>query len=555
MDESSEVQQVQALREQIERLLDRVAEGELIAGANLELAASLNLEESAHALLNLVSQATGATLCHLQVLRDGRPATHYFLPEPISGEGVPAPPDVLADRALVAGRPLLVGGAGPECRDMGAPADLADKGDIRQILAHPTGPALLKRGRCPLAAPQGPCFCLGLPLIAAGRPVGAVTAHRLPVPENVRQQTDLLATLVAPGALAIANAHLYTTMEQERHVLASILASTGDAVLVTDQAGKLRFINPVARTLLVQGQTGEAARREDLDPVVQSLLQEAGSGNQELVQEVLIKSGRVLQASISPLRGDRDIAGHVAVFRDITALRELERARLRAEQEKRERYQQVLRRYVSPPVVELLLKEGVEIGDRPEVREAAVLYADLRGFTGIVGSLAPRTVVEEILNPYFTRMTEVLHRHEGTIDKFIGDAILAYFGVPFRHEDDASRALRAAAEMQQEMGRLNQGWNRLLDRRIEMGIGVAYGEVLVGNVGSQDRSDYTAIGMAINIANRLQELAGPGKVLVEAAVVERLPDEGRQALRPLDPVRVKGCSRPVAIFALPVAVG
>ncbi len=175
-------------------------------------------------------------------------------------------------------------------------------------------------------------------------------------------------------------------------------------------------------------------------------------------------------------------------------------------------------RYLSEPVVNQLLEtaDGLRLGG--ERRVVTVLMSDLRGFTPMAEVLPPERVVT-LLNLYLGAMTEVVLRHDGTVDEFIGDAILALFGAPLARPDDARRALACAVEMQQAMVDVNARARELGLPELGMGIGVHTGEVVVGNIGSERRAKYGVVGATINLASRIQGFTLGGQVLASEETI------------------------------------
>jgi adenylate cyclase len=221
------------------------------------------------------------------------------------------------------------------------------------------------------------------------------------------------------------------------------------------------------------------------------------------------------------------------------------------EAEKR-RVRGMFSRFISPEMVNQLL-ETQDITSLNKRTELTILFSDIRGFTSISERLAPEEVVG-LLNPYLQVMSEVIHRHGGTVDKYEGDAIVAFFGEPIPHPDHAVRAARAALEMRQELKVLTQQWQaegRFTDV-FEMGIGLNTGEVFVGLLGSEQRVNYTVIGDTANLAARLQdqtkELGYP--VLLSEATYEQIKDEF-PAYFVTERV-LKGKSEPVRIYRLEI---
>jgi adenylate cyclase len=170
-------------------------------------------------------------------------------------------------------------------------------------------------------------------------------------------------------------------------------------------------------------------------------------------------------------------------------------------------------RYFAPNVAaEIAQQEGaIRLGG--ERRPITVLFSDIRGFTAMAEAMPPDAIAT-MLSEYFTEMVDVIFEHGGTLDKFIGDAIMALWGAPIPHEDDPDRALRAAVAMQRSIAALNRRWAAAGRPEIGVGIGINHGEVFAGNIGSHRRLEYTVIGDAVNVANRLCAEAGPGEILV-----------------------------------------
>lgn len=206
-------------------------------------------------------------------------------------------------------------------------------------------------------------------------------------------------------------------------------------------------------------------------------------------------------------------------------------------------------RYVSPEVRDLILSGRVELGG--QVRTATVLFADIRGFTALSERLAAPEVVR-MLNDYLDRMVEVVIRNGGTIDKFIGDAIMATFGVPVARsvKEDAQAAVRAALEMAHALDLWNAERGRAGEAPLDIGIGVHTGQVVAGNIGSRRKTEYTVIGDTVNTASRLESITKQigERILISRATCEQL--DGTVACAPLGPVELKGKSQPLEVFAV-----
>ncbi len=216
----------------------------------------------------------------------------------------------------------------------------------------------------------------------------------------------------------------------------------------------------------------------------------------------------------------------------------------------RARVHRMLGQYVSPTVLQEVLdqKTGIIGADVGASEELTILFSDLRGFTSLSEKLPPEQLVEA-LNTYLGAMSEKIFEQEGTLDKFIGDAILAFWGAPIHQPDHADRAVRAAFLMVRGMDDVNRRLAELGAPPLAMGVGLHSGRAILGNIGSEKKLDYTVIGDAVNLASRVEGLTkGYGApLLVTEDTRERL-DPGTICMQ-VDLVRVKGRNRPVAIYA------
>ncbi len=205
--------------------------------------------------------------------------------------------------------------------------------------------------------------------------------------------------------------------------------------------------------------------------------------------------------------------------------------------------------YLSTAVVERILRHPDQLALGGEKRDLTVMFSDIRGFTRISEALDPEVLVG-FMNQYLTSMTDVVLTEEGTLDKYIGDAIMAFFGAPADQADHPVRACRTAIRMVEVLYANRESWVRRGLPLVQVGIGINSGPVVVGNMGSDRRFDYTAMGDNVNLASRLEGLTKRYgvKIIVSETTRERVGD--RFAFRELDVVRVKGRGRAVRIFEL-----
>ncbi|MBD2098613.1 response regulator [Trichocoleus sp. FACHB-591] len=208
----------------------------------------------------------------------------------------------------------------------------------------------------------------------------------------------------------------------------------------------------------------------------------------------------------------------------------------------------VLRRFLPPTMVQKAAAGDLSLDLRPEPRLITVLFSDIIGFTQLSNTLRSRRVAE-LLNEYLAEMTQAIFDNGGTVDKFMGDAILALFGAPeeLTPNEQVRRAIAAARQMYRSLDQLNQRWQEQGISQVQFRCGIHQGTAVVGMFGSADRADYTAIGPSVNIASRIQEAAEPNCILVSAAVADYLEEE---EITKFSPLKLKGVDETVLTFAL-----
>jgi len=216
----------------------------------------------------------------------------------------------------------------------------------------------------------------------------------------------------------------------------------------------------------------------------------------------------------------------------------IEQASLNKQIREEERIRDRLERFHSPQIIEMILRGGQETLDQmmePKDLTATVLFADINGFTRLAEQLPPREV-NMALNAFFSRMTDIIFKYDGTMDKFIGDALMAVFGAPMEKADDPERAVLAAQEMMNSL----QNMMKEMDggKQFTIRIGINTGRVVAGNIGSPKRMEYTVIGDAVNVASRLESIAEPNQILIGEETCRRVT--GKFPIRSVGPRKVKG---------------
>lgn len=206
-----------------------------------------------------------------------------------------------------------------------------------------------------------------------------------------------------------------------------------------------------------------------------------------------------------------------------------------------------LKRYLSPQIAESILSGERDVQLVSTRKNLTVLFSDIRGFTPLSERMESEELIE-LLNQYLSEMTDIVFKHGGTLDKYIGDAIMAFFGDPVPYEDHPVRAVRVALEMQAKLAELRERWLMEREEQISIGIGIVTGYVTVGNIGSQARMDYTVMGNNVNLASRLADSAAPGQVLVSERTLAQVRDlvDAKQ----VDEIELEGVSRPIRIYEI-----
>ncbi|MBY0490811.1 MAG: FHA domain-containing protein [Gemmatimonadaceae bacterium] len=367
-----------------------------------------------------------------------------------------------------------------------------------------------------------------------------VAAARDAAPKRLAQLVSIaqrLGTFTDLDPLLEAIAHdLFVSFNADR---VAILLAGADGTLETrisrDRTGAIP--RPVPRAIA----SGVAERQV-------ALLTNDAARDERTVGESVIQQS-VSSAMAAPLIGEeRRTLGilyvdHLAEHREfddgdlafLVAFAGIASAAVEREQQT-EKLQQAARvrenfeRYFTPQLAERIAGGQQSVQPGGVRQRVVVMFTDVRGFTKVAESLPPTQMAQQ-LNEYFARMVDCVFRHEGALDKFIGDAVMAYWGVPEPGATDAQLALLAAFDMQRELAQLNARWRREGRPELLVGIGIHAGDAFVGNIGSPRRLEFTLIGDTVNVANRLCGLAAGGQVLGSDALCEALPAMEPRLLR------------------------
>lgn len=225
----------------------------------------------------------------------------------------------------------------------------------------------------------------------------------------------------------------------------------------------------------------------------------------------------------------------------------IENAKRADQMKKEEGVRANLARYLSPQIVDQIIKKDVQVNLGGDKKVVTVLFSDIRNFTRISETLPPDQLVQ-LLNEYFTEMARIIFENQGSLDKYIGDAIVAVFGSLIALENPARTAVQAAIQMMKTLATVNERWTAQYGFAVNIGIGINTGEVFLGNIGSPERMEFTVIGDTVNIASRFSGVARPGQILVTRDTLGRLGSEINH--RELPPVEVKGKTGKLEVFEM-----
>ncbi|ATE66449.1 adenylate/guanylate cyclase domain-containing protein [Rhizorhabdus dicambivorans] len=349
-----------------------------------------------------------------------------------------------------------------------------------------------------------------------------------------------LRAFSAQIAVCLENARLFDDVLYMKNYNESILKSTSNAVITFDEEHRIVTANEAARKLMNAS-----------DALIGTPANDAFTGRNGWIAERLERTDRDREAYIAvdaelvgqdgaassinltaaPLVDANDaVIGSMLVMEDITS-------------EKRVR--STMARYMSKEVADQLLEAG-EDQLTGKAQTVSILFSDVRGFTTIAEKIGARETVT-MLNSYFTEMVDVIFEHKGILDKYIGDAIMALFGAPFAGPNDADNAIATANQMLVELKALNLKRVEMGEAPIDIGLGISTGDVIVGNIGSIKRMEYTVIGDSVNLASRLEgaNKAYGSKILFSEFTHARLADP--KLVREIDLIRVKGKDFPVGV--------
>jgi adenylate cyclase len=387
---------------------------------------------------------------------------------------------------------------------------------------------------------------LAMPVVGKkGQRIGVVEVlNKFDGPFGAKDEIRLRAFAAEIG-VSLDNSRLFDEVRQVSNYNESILKSTSNGLVTINEEGRVASINQAGLELLgiAEGalvgdsvcQTINGSLGQQNPWLFEALIKARDTQNRQLnIDHVLrwFDTEKSVNSVATPLIGlEGETIGTMLVLEDITS---------------EKRVKTTMARYMSQEVADQLLAGGEDqLGGKDQ--EIAILFSDIRSFTTLSESLGARGTVN-MLNSYFGEMVDVIFRHKGILDKYIGDAIMALFGAPFQAVDDADRAVLTAQGMLIELERLNARRAEEGLMAIHIGVGIAMGRVIVGNIGSPKRMEYTVIGDSVNLASRLEgatKYYGAG-ILISESLAKNMKTP--VLMRETDQLRVKGKLEPVTIF-------
>lgn len=389
---------------------------------------------------------------------------------------------------------------------------------------------------------------LCVPLKVKGELTGVIYAeNRVQEGLFTEKERTLLSDFANQAAVALENARLFKSVRRTldevtelKTLMEDVFASIASGVITADFDGTITMANQAAEMILAKpmGSIVGGSIHDLLEPLSPDLpekliqVEESDEGFIGLeVESNIEERGSVdLSLNITPLKtADKTTRGVAIVLDDLTEKRGLEAQR------------RLFERMVSPAVIDQLDPDSLQLGGHKA--EITTLFADLRGYTALSETTDPETLVG-VLNEYWAVATEAILNEAGTIDKFLGDAVMVWFNAPIPQPDHTLRAVRAALAIKEAVDKLHSTLSKKFC--LFFGMGIHFGEALLGLVGTHRRLEYTAIGDSVNTARRLQENAAEGQILISQEAAARVAD--LLELGEVSPIEAKGKEHPIEVF-------
>ena len=350
---------------------------------------------------------------------------------------------------------------------------------------------------------------------------------------------DILTSLSNQAAVAMDNAKLFKEITEAKQFNESILGSIATGVITINVLGEVDSVN----------KAGENILKMDKDSIINNhymFLFEKDPDVIEIITKTELSKKITTEINIPFLTASQETIVNVSAAPRIDINGNAEGLVIAIEDiSDVSKVKNTFKRYVSKQVVDNLLEDETKLNLGGEEREVTILFTDIRGFTSMSENMEPEQVVMT-LNEYFSEMIDIVFKHNGTLDKIIGDELMVVFGAPLAADDDTERALNTAVEMQNKIKELNDIRKQRGEDPVLVGAGINKGFVVSGNIGSRDMMDYTVIGDTVNLGSRLCSAAGPGEIIVSKEVIKN--QENNFSFKELKPILVKGKKDKINIF-------
>ena len=342
-----------------------------------------------------------------------------------------------------------------------------------------------------------------------------VLMHRQPG-HFKNEDLNLLETVAGQVAVAIRNATLFREMDEQRKRMAAILAQSSEAIILLSENKNIELINEAALeafgyelTSYINQNITEAEPLRMLQPLF-----DIPENTPHHSLEISVPPYRYFLASLTPVSN----VGYILFMQDITLRKREEDLKLEAARIENERLMSTFSRYMSPRLVKQVL-DNPEMMAQRKSQDAIVLFADLRGSIKMIVSLAPEESIE-ILNDFFSQMTAIVYKMDGTIFDLAGDELMIGFNAPFEQADGSQKALETAIQMQQLFSDMQKRWLDKSGVLLGLGIGIDRGFVVMGNVGAESRLNFALVGEAVHTAHRLVDMAADGEIVISESVYQ-----------------------------------
>ena len=389
---------------------------------------------------------------------------------------------------------------------------------------------------------------LCVPLVVKSELIGVIyTDNRIRSGIFSESERDLLIAFANQAAVSIENARLFSSLKRTlaevtelKNLMDDVFASIVSGVITADVQDQITLCNRAAASILGQAAAEIVGRKiEDIIPTfardIMPHLASVRKSDQpvmglEFSQRLPDRGNVDWRMNLSPLKdAGQKTQGVAIVLDDLTERKKLEAQR------------GLLQRMVSPAVLDQIDPDSLQIGGKKS--DITILFADVRGFTAYSEKHTPEELVA-VLNRYLAGAADAVLANEGTVDKFLGDAVMAWYNAPLPQPDHTLRAVKTALGIRDAVARLHAEMPK--ETHLDFGVGIHYGEAVLGWIGTEKRLEYTAISDSVNTSKRIQENSAKNQILISKDAYERVKDEIEA--KPFAPLTMKGKSQPMEVY-------